>query len=228
MADGFEFDKAGTSGPESEQRGDNGAAIGAGDGITPVYNPDAIRNSSTATSSADSPADNASGPDIINPASDTTSPRRGRHPRNCTCEKCIAKARGLNSGPGIGHNSQAKAAPINVNGLEKIFFSIHSVLASLTGVEELEIDEAEAKQLSAAIAGVAEQYALTLDAKTVAYIELTRVLGVIYGPRAVSIYLRTRKPKPSKPQAVVTNIRPEPDKTTGQMPAFDTKNIRLD
>jgi hypothetical protein len=88
---------------------------------------------------------------------------------------------------------------VNVSGVEKILLSVHAVVAATLSVPELALEEKEAKELSAAIAAVSEQYLIVLAPKTAAWIELSKVLGVVYGPRAVSIWLRTQDTKKKAP-----------------------------
>lgn len=119
---------------------------------------------------------------------------RGRPPGSTTKPKSADKeAGGLN------------AAPVNINGVEKILFSIHTVLAAAVNNSNISIDEKEAKELAAAIAGVTNEYVIVMSPKTAAWVELGRVCGVIYGPRAVNIWLEARNTQketqpPPRPQ----------------------------
>jgi hypothetical protein len=122
-----------------------------------------------------------------------------------------------------------RGVAVNINGVEKILFSIHTVVAAFTGIPELEIEEKEAKELSAAIAAVSAEYSFILDPKTAAWIELTRVCGVIYGPRAVSIWLRTQTEKKNTPQKQQTAQAPTQAPPDPPMPTtgFDPTKITI-
>lgn len=120
----------------------------------------------------------------------------------------IKRRRGPNKQPREG-----KEASLNINGVEKILFSIHAVAAAITKTPELELDESESKKLAKSIEGVTDQYKLTLDPKVAAYIDLVSTVGMIYGPRAVSIYVRRKAERAKLVQqnntGNVTPIRPE-------------------
>ncbi len=131
---------------------------------------------------------------------------------------------------------ERQEAPLNINGIEKILFSVHGVLAALTNVPELNLDESEAKKLAKSIEGVTDQYKLTLDPKVAAYIDLASTVSMIYGPRAFSYYLRKKTEGAQKPQPPVqprndnvTDIRPATPPNRPQpeaiMPAFDPGKI---
>lgn len=84
--------------------------------------------------------------------------------------------------------------------MEKILYSIHAVGAALIQTPELALDEREAKQLADAIAGVTDQYVMTLDPKKAAWVDLARVCGVVYGPRGVAIWMRKKAEAKANPQ----------------------------
>jgi hypothetical protein len=114
--------------------------------------------------------------------------------------------------------------PLNINGVEKILFSIHTVLAAIADTSEIAIDEKEAKELAAAIAGVTNEYIIVMSPKTAAWMELGRVCGVIYGPRAVNLWLEAR----AKQKAPIP-LRPRPQADTPPEPqrGFDPAKITL-
>lgn len=116
-------------------------------------------------------------------------------------------------GPNKRKQPQAgETAALNINGVEKILFSIHAVMAGVTATPELMLDESESKKLAKAIEGVTDQYKLTLDPKIAAYIDLATTLGMIYGPRGVAIYVRKKmekaKPVQRAQEGNVTELRP--------------------
>lgn len=113
--------------------------------------------------------------------------RRGRKPgsRNST-------------GTGTGKKSQAA---LDINGVEKVLFSMHMMLASAVKAPELAISTEEAKMLSTAVGEVSKHYNFGIDEKTQAWVNLVMVAGGIYVPRIIMMV----KPK-KKPQSTETNV----------------------
>lgn len=187
---------AGISGPESNTGNANGS-VTEHNGTTGAIDPDAARASGSEGATSDDfaasfaePAGTGAGASATN----TGEPRVKRAYRK----------RQTSEQPGT-----RKEAPLNINGVEKILYSLHA-FGSLV-VPEMAIDESESKKLAKAIEGVTEQYKVTLDPKVAAYIDLATVCGMIYGPRAVAIYVRkSSEPKPQRPTATVHPIRPAP------------------
>lgn len=113
--------------------------------------------------------------------------------------------------PKGARNKQSATAgevPLNINGVEKILFSVHGILAAMTQVPELALDEGESKKLSKSIEGVTNQYKLTLDPKVAAYLDLATTASMIYGPRAFSYYMRKKAEKPRHQQPQPDNVQP--------------------
>jgi hypothetical protein len=75
------------------------------------------------------------------------------------------------------------------------------MLAGITKTAELALDQNESKMLAQAIADVAKFYPVAVDPKTIAWINLTMVAGMVYGPRIVAIAYKPPKEKPD-------NVRP--------------------
>lgn len=109
------------------------------------------------------------------------------------------RGRGRPRGSKNARPSEVKQeSSLNVNGIEKILYSLHAMGASLFAIPELEITEDEARRISKAIAGVSEQYKVMIDPRRAAQIDLVRELGTIYGSRAIAFYLR-KKAENAKP-----------------------------
>jgi hypothetical protein len=85
--------------------------------------------------------------------------------------------------------------------LTSILLSAHFMLASLTKIKELELEEAEAKVLGDAIARVNREFGVQImSPKTAALIGLgTAALGV-YGPRVIAIGANAKKEREAKKQ----------------------------
>ena len=120
---------------------------------------------------------------------------------------------------------------MNINGIEKILFSAHAVIASTLQVPELELDEAEAQRLAAAIQNVNNAYRVEFDPKKAALIDLGTACGVIYGPRFVSIFLR-KKQEMKLNKAPFAKAAPPPKPTVQEPPSngavvFDPANIKV-
>lgn len=206
--------QTGIGGPESNAGNDQSITPEHG-GNAGAIDPDAARNAG---------ATGTDGDDFAAAISDTPAASGTRQKRKYTRRKSAEQ-------------SQAGSdAPLNINGVEKILYSIHSVTAALLKVPELEIDAKEAKELASAIEGVTDQYKLTLDPKTAAWIDLGRAVGVIYGPRCVSFYMRKKiEAESRRPSATIHPIRPQapqpappqpqPPQQQGPMPAFDPGKI---
>lgn len=113
-----------------------------------------------------------------------------------------------------------RTAPLSVDGVSAILFSIHGMLAGVTRVPELKLDDAESKQLASAIAEVAKHYDLTADPKMVAWTNLAMTAGAIYGTRMVAIGMRKKtEAKKSQPKpAPENNVFPFP---AGTLPPMD-------
>lgn len=149
------------------------------------------------------------------------------------------RGRGRPPGPSNtekGHAAKADATPrgVNIDGVEKILFSIHTVMAAMSGVPELNLDEQEAKDVAKAVQAVGEHYKIILDPKTAAWLELGRVCGVVYGPRAVSIWVRMQMqaktvPPTQKPKAAFSPAPLPPDPPPGNdiTHVFDPTKIRM-
>jgi hypothetical protein len=73
---------------------------------------------------------------------------------------------------------------------------VHEIGATFLKIEELELSEDEAAALGAGIVRVTEQYDVPLpDAKTMAWINLAKVMGKIYAPRIGAMKIRKRREK---------------------------------
>lgn len=82
----------------------------------------------------------------------------------------------------------------------KQLVGLHLMAYQLTGLPECQITDGEGAALAQGIALVANEYDLSLDGKTGAALQLILTLGMVYGPRVLSV---NAKMKASKNAAVV-------------------------
>jgi hypothetical protein len=119
-----------------------------------------------------------------------------------------------------GRSKQARAArkteSRDIEGLsiKDLLIGIHAFGASITGVEELEIDEAEGKKLGDAVTQLSSIYGHTISPKTAAWVNFASACGVIYGPRFIAYNARMKNEKAAKPGPVGV-----PPNKTGPAPA---------
>lgn len=127
------------------------------------------------------------------PTGEQTPPKRKRG-RPSNAEKALDDALTETQIPGGADNTGPKPGPkpgrkkssgggVNGSALGKQLVGIHQLAAMLTGVTELALSDPEGEQLGQAIAGVCEQYNLSIDGKTGAFLGLIGTAAVIYGPR---------------------------------------------
>lgn len=94
------------------------------------------------------------------------------------------------------------------------------MLAAGFKVEELAIDEKEAKMLSDAIVNVSQHYHTVIDPKLQAWLALLGIVGAIYVPRVFAL-VQSKKEKDKK-----EDIRPRGEEPTNVM-QFDPNNFRV-
>lgn len=93
--------------------------------------------------------------------------------------------------------------------------------SAMLGVEELQLDEDEAKQLATSINDVRQYYdASFVDEKTMAWVNLALAAGTVYGPRAIAWNVRRKKEAAMSP--VSPGIRPGPTPISQQRPTVVT------
>lgn len=89
------------------------------------------------------------------------------------------------------------------NDLSGVLMSIHLMLASWTSVEELTIDNDEARRLSDAVLKVNDLYGgFIIPEKYLAWASLAMCCGGIYGPRLAAYKLRMTNEKKKQPVTI--------------------------
>lgn len=177
----FEDNPRGSSGGSGGSRGEAGRVDDNG--------PEII---DPGTGSAETIEGTGTGP--IPSAGSETPRRRGRPP---------------GSGKGTARKSSSKST-VDLSFVETTLLSIHGILAGALSQPALELTKVEAGELAKAIGRVQEQYPLTLDPKTQAWVSLGIVASTIYGPR---FYLmremtRARRARPTQPAPEAAPERP--------------------
>jgi hypothetical protein len=80
-----------------------------------------------------------------------------------------------------------------------LLYGLHEIAANFTHTPELELSEDEAKGLGEATVRVAQEYDMPMpDAKAMAWINLLKVVSVVYGPRVGAVRIRKAREKASK------------------------------
>jgi hypothetical protein len=92
-------------------------------------------------------------------------------------------------------------APISEDGLTAIMMAIHLGIATLVKQPELELEEQEARKLSAAAVGVAKHYNIEASEKALAWTNLAVVGFSTYGPRVFAMRMRWETEKKEREDA---------------------------
>lgn len=99
-----------------------------------------------------------------------------------------------------GSRNASTKATSNLAGLETILLSLHTLGAALFSCPELKWEENEAKEVTKAIANVAQHYPqLEMAPKLVAWINLCLILGAVEGTRILAIGNRLKKERMARP-----------------------------
>jgi hypothetical protein len=92
--------------------------------------------------------------------------------------------------------------------LTGLLLSVHFMLSKIVKVEELQLDEDEAKKLGEAVARVNKEFGVQImSPKTAALVNLGIVGAGIYGPRAMAIVNNAKKKKEQAAQSVTGVIQ---------------------
>lgn len=111
---------------------------------------------------------------------------------------------------GPGRPRGAARPKINASGVEKLLLGIHHTLRTVTGVEELDMNEHEARELANAYADVSEYYPImNFDPKYAALANFVGVVSLVYGTKLMALKMRATMNKPAaRPQAPRPNPQP--------------------
>src|ERR1017187_1223324 len=119
---------------------------------------------------------------------------------NGTPRKRRPKGSGGSRGNGNSAGSAPRKSATEVSTfVADLLYGLHEIAANFTHTPELELSEDEAKGLGEATVRVAQEYDLPMpDAKTMAWINLLKVVSVVYGPRVGAVRIRKAREKAAK------------------------------
>lgn len=104
-----------------------------------------------------------------------------------------------NKSSGSGGTGKTKVSS-SVTGIEKTLVSLHLIAATLSGVPEIALEDAEASAIAEGIANVNEHYSIPgIDEGPASIVMLVGTLLAVYGKRW--LILRNKKAKPAKRSA---------------------------
>lgn len=154
--------------------------------------------------------------------------KRGRHPANCTCERCAAKLR-------EPIPKEEKSRNIRASFIERSLTFIHLGLVAVTKCPEFNLSEDDAKKLGEASAAVLAYHKVKMTPKQEAYALLGEAFVQVYPPMLVSIYFRKkmeadeeRNKKQPPPNFSTVKNAGKPATVTPIKPAgFDPSQIRM-
>jgi hypothetical protein len=86
--------------------------------------------------------------------------------------------------------------------------AVHLGIAKIVSMPEMELDNEEAKKLSAAAVNVARFYNVEVDPKILAWVALIGVMGSLYIPRITAAAMRKKMDKEPKTPSVQANVQP--------------------
>lgn len=119
---------------------------------------------------------------------------RGRPPKDANAAGAAPKKESVS-----GSNSKAKKSAKSIGGVSgEQLMGIHQMLYVFTGQQypEIQLASPEAQMLADSINGVCEQYDLSIDGKTGAFLQLAGTAAMIYAPRYLAIRARMAQAQP--------------------------------
>lgn len=151
--------------------------------------------------SAELPA-SVSGPTVVNPAEITGGGESAAGSETVGSEQPKRK-RGRPAG--FSPNKEKNDAPIHIDGISAILFSVHQMLAGMAKTPELALSEDESKKMSKAAAEVAKHYDFNATPKQMAWFNLSLCAGGIYGAKFFEYSARVKAERKAK----VNTVQPE-------------------
>jgi hypothetical protein len=113
-----------------------------------------------------------------------------------------------------GKKEVSPAVGVDGISIKDLLIGIHAFGASITGIEELEIDDTEGKKLGDAVEELGKIYGKTINPKTAAWVNFAAACGVVYGPRFVAYRERMKKETAEKKSLPRVGPQPAPIQRT--------------
>lgn len=119
---------------------------------------------------------------------------RGRPPKSASEGGAAPKKENVSGGASKAKKSSKQSGGVSSAQL----MGIHQMLFVFTGQQfpEIQLHETEANMLAESINGVCEQYDLSIDGKTGAFLQLAGTAAMIYAPRYLAIRSRMAAAQP--------------------------------
>lgn len=115
---------------------------------------------------------------------------------------------GRNLSPSEASSNLAAPVKTKMVSLSDAILSLHDLAAGIFEIDELQIDENDAKRLSDAVLEVSKYHIDAFDPKKVAYFNLAMVAGGIYGTRVMAYRRRMERERAKKRLSVMPNAQP--------------------
>ena len=145
------------------------------------------------TEATDQTTPPAADPAPVDPVvTDTTPPvKRGRgRPPKAESATPIPPGSSVPPKSKPGRKPSVKREPLDIAALSQQIAGIHMLAAQITGIPEVQINEYEAQMLATSVVAVCNEYDLSLDGKTGAFLQLIASAAIVYLPRVSVIRAR--------------------------------------
>lgn len=195
------------------------------DGGKPLAN--GPSNGSVAASGGNSEPEIINGFEAIEPDTEPIAGNgTGTGPRRTRSGRIDRRTRAGRSGNIAGSSPEAEKESVHLGSgkidLASAICGIHSFLAEISGIEELEIDDTESKLLADATTELGKQYNVYFDPKKVAMFNFVAACGKVYVPRVIAIKNNAKKKKqPAQLAEVVTRPATKPNGVERPAPKID-------
>lgn len=105
-----------------------------------------------------------------------------------------------------GPRKSSSSSSLDIGTVSAILMSVHAGVAGMIATPELMLSEPEAKQLGQGLLELERCYPMAVDPRVLAWVNMTAICGMIYGPRIMAIRMRRQNERPQRQ-------RREPQKT---------------
>jgi hypothetical protein len=137
-----------------------------------------------------------------NDSSDRDAPY-GRTPTGRVRRRPVGSGAGNNGGNTRAGSGGRKNGTEVQAFLASILYGVHEIGANLMHAEELSLTDEEADLYGEGVLKVWQEYDMPIpDAKTMAWVNLAKVLSSIYGPRIMAIRMRKANERGNRPQPI--------------------------